>query len=280
MLKGYFRKIIIGILATLAFAIAIMLHAIYIEPTWYEVKEVPVKLPHLAKAFDGYKIVQITDIHADRFFKVGNLSEIVRQINAQKPDLVVLTGDYITKGDVEPAVGAIADSFRQIVAPDGVLAVLGNHDYWTNNKLVTKVLSQYQIRVLKNELFTLQRNKEELVIAGIDDVWSGKGRELSTVLQQLGTKKGAIALVHEPDFADETAATKQFDLQLSGHSHGGQVRLPFSDRVLPYLGRKYPYGRYQVGEMIQYTSNGIGMGGLPVRLNCRPEITSIVLHAS
>jgi uncharacterized protein len=279
MPKPYFKKTIKGLLATLLSLVAIVVYAIYVEPNWFEVKEVSVKLPHLAPAFDGYKIVQITDIHADRFFQLSNLSEIVQQINAQQPDLVVLTGDYISKGKVESAVGAIASNFRQITAPDGVLAVLGNHDYWTNSKKVTTALSQYQIKLLKNEIFTLHRGQEELIIAGIDDVWSGKG-DLPKVLQALGKKIGAIALVHEPDFADETAATQHFDLQLSGHSHGGQVRLPFADRVLPYMGKKYPFGQYQVGEMIQYTSSGIGMGGLPVRFNCRPEITSIVLHTS
>jgi uncharacterized protein len=279
MPKRYFKKTIKGILATLLSLVAIIIYAIYIEPNWFEVKEVSVKLPHLTKAFDGYKIVQITDIHADRFFKISNLPTIVQQINDQKPDLVVLTGDYISKGQVELGVGAIASNFRQITAPDGVLAVLGNHDYWTNGKKVTAALSQYQIKLLKNELFTLHRGQEELVIAGIDDVWNGKS-DLPKVLKELGVRQGAIALVHEPDFADETAATQQFDLQLSGHSHGGQVRLPFADRVLPYMGQKYPYGQYQVGQMIQYTSSGIGMGGIPVRFNCRPEITSIVLHSS
>jgi uncharacterized protein len=275
--RNFYRQIIKSLLALLLFAAALLGYGLYIEPNWFEVKEISLNLPHLSPAFDGYKIVQISDIHADRYFRISNLDTVAQKINDQHPDLVVLTGDYVSKGRVPEAVGAIATSFRQIEAKDGILAVLGNHDYWAKAKDVTRELTRYQIKLLKNQLVTINRGSEQLSIGGVDDVWAGKPN-LKAVLKDLGSKQGAILLAHEPDFADIAAASHQFDLELSGHSHGAQVRVPFSDVVLPYLGRKYPHGQYQVLDMIQYTNRGIGLGGIPVRLNCRPEITSFVLH--
>jgi uncharacterized protein len=272
------KQIITGLLAILLMIVMAMLYGIYIEPNWFEVKEVSLQLPHLSPAFNGYRIVQITDLHVDRYFKLANLQVIAHKINDQHPDLVVLTGDYVSKGNVEEAVGEIADNFRQILAPDGILAVLGNHDYWTDAAAVTRNITKYQIKLLKNQTFMIHRGQTELAIAGLDDAWVGQP-DLAAILKELGQRSGAILLAHEPDIADETAATHQFDLQLSGHSHGGQIRLPYTDWVLPFLGKKYPLGQYQVQDMIQYTNRGIGMGGIPMRFNCRPEITSFVLHS-
>jgi uncharacterized protein len=277
--RNFYRKIIQGLFALLLFAAALLGYGLYIEPNWFEVKEISLSLPHLSPAFDGYKVVQISDIHADRYFRISNLDTVAQKINDQHPDLVVLTGDYVSKGRVPEAVGAIAASFRQIEAKDGILAVLGNHDYWAKAKDVTRELTRYQIKLLKNQLVTINRGSEQLSIGGVDDVWAGKP-DLKAVLKNLGSKQGAILLAHEPDFADIAAASHQFDLELSGHSHGAQVRVPFSNVVLPYLGRKYPHGQYQVLDMIQYTNRGIGLGGIPIRFNCRPEITSFTLHTN
>jgi uncharacterized protein len=277
--RNFYRKIIKSLLALLLFVAALLGYGLYIEPNWFEVKEISLNLPHLSPAFNGYKVVQISDIHADRYFRISNLDTVAQKINDQHPDLVVLTGDYVSKGRVKEAVGAIATSFRQIEAKDGILAVLGNHDYWAKAKDVTRELTRYQIKLLKNQLMTINRGSEQLSIGGVDDVWAGKP-DLKAVLKELGSKQGAILLAHEPDFADIAAASHQFDLELSGHSHGAQVRVPFSDVVLPYLGKKYPHGQYQILDMIQYTNRGIGLGGIPVRFNCRPEITSFILRTN
>jgi uncharacterized protein len=272
-----FTKIVKGLFALLLSTVVILVYAVYIEPNWYEVKKVSLQLPHLSPAFDGYKIVQISDLHADRYFKLENLQTITQKINDLHPDLLVLTGDYVSKGHVEEAVGAIATNFQKISTRDGILAVLGNHDYWTDAEAISRELTRYQIKLLKNQVFTINRGGTQLAIAGIDDLWSGKP-DLDGLLTTLGDRPGGILLAHEPDFADIAAATHKFDLQLSGHSHGNQVRLPFAKAVLPYLAKKYPQGQYQVLDMIQYTNRGIGMVGLPLRFNCRPEITSFVLH--
>jgi uncharacterized protein len=170
--RNFYRKIIQGIIALLLFVAALLGYGIYLEPNWFEVKEVSLHLPHLSPAFDGYKVVQLSDIHADRHFRLANLDTIAKRINDQHPDLVVLTGDYVSKGRVTEAVGAIATSLRQIEAKDGILAVLGNHDYWAKANDVTRELTKYQIKLLKNQLVTIDRGSEQLSIGGIDDAWA------------------------------------------------------------------------------------------------------------
>jgi hypothetical protein len=158
--------------------------------------------------------------------------------------------------------------------------VLGNHDYWTDANAVREMLRSCNVTELANSVFTLSRGHETLFLCGVDDVWEGHAR-LDIVLDQMDDTSAAILLAHEPDFADLSAATNRFDLQLSGHSHGGQIVLPFvGPPILPHLGRKYPSGLYRVGNMLQYTNRGVGMARLPVRLNCPPEITLLELYAT
>ena len=127
---------------------------------------------------------------------------------------------------------------------------------------------------------TLRREEAQLHIAGVDSLWYDKA-DLNPVLQQLPEEGAALLLAHEPDFADISAKTGRFDLQLSGHSHGGQIILPLvGPPWLPRHGRNYPLGQYQVGDMIQYTNRGIGMVIPTVRFNCRPEISVFTLRAA
>jgi uncharacterized protein len=248
-----------------------------IEPNWVDITQVAVTIPQLGAEFEGYKIVQITDVHADNWMNADRLSRLVTTINQQAPDLIALTGDYVTKGAEEfaPTLQAL-DGLK---AKDAVLAVLGNHDQWTDPALLTRALQNAQVEVLKNAIHTVQRGTARLNIAGVGDVWSGQA-DLATVVQQMPAAGPAIMLAHEPDFADDTAATGRFSLQLSGHSHGGQVHLPLVPRVVPRLAEKYPSGRYQVGELVQYTSRGVGMVHPRIRFNCRPEVTVLTLHGA
>jgi predicted MPP superfamily phosphohydrolase len=158
--------------------------------------------------------------------------------------------------------------------------VLGNHDYWTDADAVRAALLACGIQNLSNDVFTLSKGGEQLHIAGVDDTWEKHDR-LDLVLEKLPPSGAAVLLAHEPDFADRSAETGRFDLQLSGHSHGGQVVLPFfGPPILPHLGRKYPTGLFQVKDMFQYTNRGVGMIAPYVRFNCRPEITVFTLETT
>jgi uncharacterized protein len=247
-----------------------------VEPSWIEVRAVSMQLPHLAPEFSGYRIVQLSDIHADRWMTADRLANIVGRVNRLKPDLVVLTGDFVTRSAEEfsPNLAVLS----QLNPVDKTLAVMGNHDVWTNPILIQGALETAGVQVLNNQVATIARKSAQLSIAGVDDIWAKHDR-LDQVLAALPLEGAAILLAHEPDFADQSAATGRFDLELSGHSHGGQVKLPFVKRILPPLAYKYPIGQYRVGNMIQYTNRGVGMSGLPFRFNCRPEVTVFTLQS-
>jgi predicted MPP superfamily phosphohydrolase len=156
-----------------------------------------------------------------------------------------------------------------------VLACLGNHDHWTDADAVAGALTDAGITVLRN---AAREVADGLWVAAVDDVWE-RYADLEKALEGVPAGATVVLLAHEPDYADEVAADGRVSLQLSGHSHGGQVRLPFAGPlVLPYLGRKYPAGLYRVGEMWLYVNRGVGLVSPAVRFNCRPEVTVLRLR--
>lgn len=171
----------------------------------------------------------------------------------------------------------MAAGLQKIRAADGVVAVLGNHDHWFDPAGVRSVLSEGGVRELANDVLSLHRGSACLHVAGVDDVLVGSDY-LDKVLEILPATGPAIILAHEPDFAEQSAESGRFGLQLSGHSHGGQILLPGLGPMRGEMFRKYPLGRYQVGDMVQYTNRGIGTHVLRLRINCAPEITMVSLH--
>lgn len=254
-----------------------LVYAKYIEPDWIDINSLQVTLPHLSAEFNGYRIVQISDIHRDtRWMSQKRFRNIISLVNQQKPDLIAITGDFVTQ--YSPSIiPTLKFDLKRFIAKDQTVAVLGNHDYRNNYKAIIQAIEESGILYLKNDFYTIRRGSSMLHIAGADDIWYGEPR-LDLILKQLSNEGAAILLAHEPDFADSSAATNRFDLQLSGHSHGGQIRLPFiTELFLPVLGKKYYSGRYQVGNMIQYTNRGLGMIGIYMRFAARPEITVFTL---
>jgi predicted MPP superfamily phosphohydrolase len=254
-------------------------YAHVIEPAWLDVHPVAVPVRRLAPAFHGYRIAQISDLHLGDWLTPAQLAQVVRTVNEQRPDLIAVTGDFVTR-DAERHAPDLVAALRPLAARDGVVAVLGNHDYWSNAPTIRTVIHASGMRDLSNRVLTLERDGAPLHIAGVDDVWEAHAR-LDDVLAALPATGPAILLAHEPDFADTSAATGRFALQLSGHSHGGQIVVPrYGPLRLPPFGRRYPLGRYRVGAMLQYTNRGIGMLRPHVRLNCRPEITVFTLASA
>jgi predicted MPP superfamily phosphohydrolase len=253
-----------------------MAYAYGVEPGWVDVKSVPLTLPRLAPEFGGYRLVHISDLHMDEWMTQTHLAEIVELINRQAPDLVAITGDFFTYAPERFAADMV--SVLSGLAPrDAAVAVLGNHDHWTDPIVVRGVISQGGILDLGNAVHTLRRGAAMLHVAGVDDVWERQDR-LDLALKATPEAGAAILLAHEPDFADVSAATRRFDLQISGHSHGGQVIIPLrGPPLLPRYAKKYPMGLYQVGSMMQYTNRGVGMVPPRMRFNCRPEITVFTL---
>lgn len=250
-----------------------------IEPDLIDINPVNLTLPRLSPAFDGYKIAQISDIHMGTGMTQDRLGRIVEMINSQQPDAVAVTGDFVTHGDIRPYIAALTEPLSKLTPKDVAVAVLGNHDHWTRPALIQQVIRDSGMVELSNDVFTIQRGGESLHFGGIDSHWEHLDR-IDEVVAKLPMDGAAILLAHEPDFADISAPTRRFDLQISGHSHGGQIVLPFFGApIVPALGRKYPSGQYQVGDMIQYTNRGVGTILPAVRFNCRPEITIFTLQS-
>lgn len=256
----------------------------YFEPTQIEITSIRLTLPRLRPEFHGYRIVQISDIHLDYGRMTStHLAEIVRLVNQLQPDLVAITGDFITAahdGGPRVLVEDLVSPLSLLTPRDATVAVLGNHDHEENPTMVQQVIRQSGMINVSNTIHTLRRDDGILHIAGVDDVLWGQDR-LDLVLDKLPSTGATILLCHEPDFADVSAQTRRFDLQLSGHSHGGQIIFPFmGPPLLPSYARKYPNGSYQVGEMTLYTNRGLGMVPPKVRINCRPEITVFTLETA
>jgi len=257
-----------------------------VEPENVEVVSVELRLPRLHPDFDGYRIVQMGDIHANAWMTPGRLLRAVRLANAEDPDLVALTGDFATyrplllggaRSQLRYLPGLVAP-LRELRAPDGVFAVLGNHDYKTDAGEIRRLLGAAGVMELCNAVHTVARGEARLHVCGVDSALEGEPR-LDSVLGALPQDGCAVLLAHEPDFADTSAGSGRFDLQLSGHSHGGQVGLPsLAWTVAPEMGGRYLRGLYEVGGMVLYVNRGLG-AHVRLRFLCPPEITAITLRA-
>ncbi len=247
---------------------------------------IEVFLARLAEAWDGFRIAQLSDFHYDEYFSVIPIRKAVDIINGLHPDLVVLTGDFVTfpigksrhaSARRPKAIEPCAQLLAKLHANSEILAVLGNHDLGADH--VMAVLQSHGISVLRNRSVPLEREGKRLWLCGVDDVLIGKP-DLRLALKGIGPDEPVILLAHEPDWADYVSRYP-VDLQLSGHSHGGQIRLPLiGPPFLPLLARKYPWGLRQIGSLALYTNAGIGTIDIPMRLNCPPEVTLITLRSA
>ncbi len=249
----------------------------YIEPYQIEVNRIELYLPDLDPRVDGFTILQISDVHIASWMLDGYLDKVVDQANALDPEVIALTGDYLYR-DVDGLAPALENFFFRLKARQAKVAILGNHDHWEDPDLVRYLLRSSGVIDLSNMVMEFPRSGGKVILAGLDDPWEGLD-DLEVVRNKLPDGSRAILLVHEPDFAPRYAATGKFSLQLSGHSHGGQVRIPgLGAPVLPELGRVFSSGLSQVDGMQVYTNRGIGAVPVRLRFNCRPELTLITLH--
>ena len=266
-------------------AVAIVGDGILLAPNLPRIVRQELRLQRWPERLNGFTVAVLSDFHYDPYFSIHPLRAAVAMVNHLHPDLVALAGDFVSVplvGDNEKAAFAAepcARLLRQITAPHGLWAVLGNHDDATDPEHVTRALQAQNIQVLANQSQPIEQDGGRFWLAGVNDVISGSA-DLSKTLHHVPAGEAVILLAHEPDFADE-AATFPVDLQLSGHSHGGQIRLPFLPPLyLPALARKYFWGTYHVGPLTLHTSAGLGTIGVPMRLNCPPEITLLTLRPS
>ncbi|MGZ4857780.1 MAG: metallophosphoesterase [Methanobacteriaceae archaeon] len=244
----------------------------------FEIVDLKVSIPDLDPVFNDYRIAHISDIHLGQWISAKRIEGVVNLVNKQKPDLVAITGDSVSYVVNEPVLDMLR-FLKNLKPKDVTLAVLGNHDHWMGAKEIRRVMDESKIIELENDVYTIKRGDAMLHIAGVDSITLEK-HDLDAVLRKLPLSGSAILLAHEPDFADESAATGRFSLQLSGHSHGGQMIIPGIGT--PFRGSKfmkYPLGEYKVEKMVQYTNRGLGTNIFWIRINCPPEITILRLQS-
>ncbi|HEY0405072.1 MAG TPA: metallophosphoesterase [Pyrinomonadaceae bacterium] len=275
------RYALITIGSLLLICVLLGLWAFVIEPNRLTLNEVELKLPHWPPAFAGLRVALISDLHAGSpYIDVAKLRRVVEMTNAAKPDLILLAGDFMvtsrTHQAIEPEV--IAGELKNLRAPLGVFTVLGNHDWWYGGERVRAAFDAVGIRVLENDVAQLKREGQSLWLAGIADAWTRKP-DINGTLQKVTDDGPVIILTHNPDIFPNVPA--RVSLTLAGHTHGGQVNIPFIGR--PQVPSQYGQ-RYAIGHVVEdnrhlFVTPGVGTSIIAVRFRVPPEISLLTLTA-
>ena len=265
------------------------LYASGIERHWIDITRHDVYLPGLPQAFDGFRLAQLSDIHLDEFTEPSFLQKAIDRINGIKPDAVFLTGDYVTYAPIskrvfKDAAWQCASILNNLQCPQRY-ACLGNHDYQEGGAKVSEALAANGIHVLRNTYLPIERAGARFWLAGLEDPLEGVPDPEAAIPASIRDvpNEPVVLLCHGPDYVDtllRTVPGRSVSLMLSGHTHGGQIRLPLIGPLkLPIFGKKYVQGWFRFGNLQLHVNRGIGTVDLPFRLNCPPEITVLTLRS-
>jgi uncharacterized protein len=242
-----------------------------------EITEIDIHMRRLSAAHDGLRIVHLTDIHHSLYTPLEDVERAVKMANHLKPDLIALTGDYVTFSPTY--IWPVAQVLGRLQARLGVFAVLGNHDFQVDADEVARALEAHQIHMLRNSHFALHSGHSRLWLVGVDDLW-WDADDLEAGMRHIPARDPKILLCHNP-VGVRMAAEHHIDLVLSGHTHGGQVRLPVVGALYTRskLGKRFIAGWNRLDGTQIYVSRGIGKVLLPVRVGCPPEIACLNLRS-
>jgi len=239
-------------------------------------ERVTVALEGLDRAFAGYRVALLSDTHCGPWTGPAFIAHAVALANGVRPDLIVLCGDFNqrSRAYIEPGIEPFADCS----APDGVFAVLGNHDHWEDAALTVRTLRRVGVQPLTNAGVVVNRRGARLALGGVDDLWEGR-QDPASAFRGVPADVPRILLSHNPDYAERLPSGVRIDLMLSGHTHGGQVLLPWVGApLLPVTtGQKYRAGLVRGPRCQVYVSRGVGTITPPVRFRCPPEVTVVEL---
>ncbi|MEH7234916.1 metallophosphoesterase [Bacillus sp. JJ1562] len=254
-------------------------YARYLEPKQLEVSRHEIRHPIIPKKFNNVKIVQFSDTHVGHHFTLEQLEKIVDKINTLKPDLLFFTGDLMDEPNKYAGTNHLIPILERLEAPLGKFAIYGNHDHGGyGSEIYKKLMNQTGFTLLMNTSKEIYVEDSKITIVGLDDVMLGRPN-FEQAFKEVDTTSFNILLAHEPDIADR-AEEVGAHVQLSGHSHGGQIQLPFfGPLITPPLGSIYYEGAHHIGpnKMFLYVNRGLGTTRLPLRFLAKPEVSIFTL---
>ncbi len=246
------------------------------EPYLLTIEHHPIYLPRLPHAFEGFRIVHLSDFHHSPFTSKQQIERAVETANRLQPDIIALTGDYISHD--RQFAAPCAELLGRLQARHGVFAVLGNHDHWTDAALITDLFRAEGITVLVNQGMRFVLRDEAIWLAGVDDTMVGL-EDLPLALAGARESEMKLLLAHNPIIL-RRAARAGIDLVLSGHTHGGQVTLRSERGASGKPRRRLLRGLGRQGETQIYVTRGLGTVVLPIRYGCPPEVSLLELRCS
>ena len=246
-------------------------YPLFIERYIITVNHYVIPVPNLPQAFDGLRVIHLTDLHYGPLMPLNIIDTVIQKTNKLKKDIVVCTGDYVRGATAAQKIDGIWSVMAKLRAPEGVYTVLGNHDHWASTEQSLNCLNTSGHINLRHNAVPLSRDGDTLWFCGAGDLWEDHVN-LDQVLKDIPEDACKIVLAHNPDTAD-TDYTVRVDLMISGHTHGGQVNLPFiGTPMLPVKNKAYSSGFVRSHKTNVFISRGIGWAGIPLRFNCFPEI--------
>lgn len=282
--RTFIKRIAGSILTVLGLSSGGYFYANKIEPSLLEMKEIPIRHPLIPKGFEGIKIIQFSDTHLGFQYNLSHFNHLVKKINGLKPDIILFTGDLIDEPNKYSQVHDLLPILGSLQAPKGKFCIFGNHDHGGyGSEIYRNIMESTNFKVLLNESTAITlKDGSSIYLIGIDDAMLGNP-DLPLSLKNIPNNQFKLLLSHAPDLA-ESASEYPIQWQISGHSHGGQIKLPILGALIrPPFAQMYPEGLYAVKgkfPLTLYVNRGIGTTRLPLRFMSRPELTIYTLISS
>jgi uncharacterized protein len=281
--RSFLKRTLGSFLTVLGLSSGGYLYANRIEPSLLDIQELQIKHPLIPNSFDGIKMIQFSDTHLGFQYNLHQFNQLVKKINSLKPDIILFTGDLMDEPNQYTEINKLMPILKKLQAPLGKYCIFGNHDHGGyGSDIYRNIMETTDFSVLLNDSAPIKLSDGSIIyLLGIDDAMLGNPN-ISLTLKNVPKNSFKILLSHAPDLA-ETASLYPVQWQLSGHSHGGQIKIPFLGAlVTPPFGKIYPEGLYSIGEhnpLSLYVNRGIGTTRLPFRFMSKPELTVFTLKS-